>query len=297
MSTTTLAVLFAVLLLLLSSLAKEYIPAACLLLALVSTLANTAAQHRRIEKLEDEYKGQRSINRACLERHKAALSKQEQENLARAAEKTCVRVHYKERDVATEGLVKHLKESNADLTDRVVGLLKRDAMWQERLDAVAGERAGLRVEVKRIADEMALWRAEALEYEGLWKREGEKNSSRSAATAAATAAAETKACNRVHYEDHDSAAQRTNEELQRVLVDLRQQVLVMQRRDGRFQETVDRIQQERNALRRQNVELERDTEHWKLEAFKSGDSSRRHERAWRIGVEKKRAANDKEAEM
>jgi hypothetical protein len=206
-------------------------------------------------------------------------------------------VHYEERDVAAEGMAKHLKESNADLTDRVVRLLKRDAKWQERLDAVAGERETLRVEVKRIADEMALWRAEALEYEGLWKREGKKNSSRSAAAAAAAAAAETKACSRVHYEDHDAAAQRTNEELQRVFVDLRQQVLGMQRRDGRFQETVDRIQQERNALRRQNVELERDTAHWKLEAFKSNDSSRRHERAWRMGVEKKRAANDKSTEV
>jgi hypothetical protein len=73
MSTTTLAVLFAFLLLLLYSLAREYIPAACLLLALVSALANTAAQHatiatqhRRIEKLEDKYEGQRSINRVCL---------------------------------------------------------------------------------------------------------------------------------------------------------------------------------------------------------------------------------------
>jgi hypothetical protein len=73
MSTTTLAFLFAVLLLLLSSLAREYIPAACLLLALVSALApistqhaTIATQHRRIEKLEDEYEGQRSVNRACL---------------------------------------------------------------------------------------------------------------------------------------------------------------------------------------------------------------------------------------
>jgi hypothetical protein len=73
MSTTTLAVLFAFLLLLLYSLAREYIPAACLLLALVSALANTAAQHatiatqhHRIEKLEDKYEGQRSINRVCL---------------------------------------------------------------------------------------------------------------------------------------------------------------------------------------------------------------------------------------
>jgi hypothetical protein len=191
-------------------------------------------------------------------------------------------------------MVRHLKETNADLTDRVVTLLKRDAIWQERLDAVAGGREALRVEVKRIADEMALWRAEALEYEGLWKRESEKNRSRSAAAATD---AETKPCSRVHYEDHDAVAQHTNEELQRVLVNLRQQVLVLQRRDGRFQETVDRIQQERNALRRLNVELGRETAHWNLEAFKSSDTSRRHERAWRMGVEKKRAANDEDAKV
>ena len=82
MSTTALAFLFALLLLLLSSLAKEYIPAACFLLALLASLATVASQHRRlenhdheyratiaaqerlIEKREDEYRGQRSSNAA-----------------------------------------------------------------------------------------------------------------------------------------------------------------------------------------------------------------------------------------
>ena len=108
MSTTALAFLFALLLLLLSSLAKEYIPAACFLLALLASLATVASQHRRlenhdheyratiaaqerlIEKREDEYRGQRSSNAACLERHNAALSKLEQ-RLAAAVAKPCRR--------------------------------------------------------------------------------------------------------------------------------------------------------------------------------------------------------------
>jgi len=120
MGTTILTLLGAFLLLLLSSLAKEYIHAACCLLALLFAASSIATQrddHRRaIEKCEDQYRGQRSINNECLERHQEAISKLETEIIALAAEKPCFRVHYEQCDAITESRVKALKDTNADLT-------------------------------------------------------------------------------------------------------------------------------------------------------------------------------------
>lgn len=300
MPTATLAFLFALLLLLLSPLAREYIPSTCLLFALLFSLTTIsaqrralAAQHRTIEKREDEYHGQVSINRACAERHKAAAAELKRKLLAASAEKPCICVHYEDRDVVAEGMVTRLRETNADLTQRVVTLLKRDAVMQERLDVGAAERETSRAELKRITDEMALWRAEALEYEKLWKREGEKNRSRPAAATAA----ETKACHRTHYEDHDVKTQQVNEELQRVVVDLRQQAYDLQMRDGRFQEAGHRIQQERNELRAKKERLESEVKELKNELFVSDKASRNFERAWRREVENRRAARNNGAEV
>lgn len=90
MGTTILALLGAfLLLLLLSSLAKEYIPTACCLLALLFAASSVATLRRGIEKSKDEYRGQRSINRACDERHKEAVDNLEQKKLDLAAEKPC----------------------------------------------------------------------------------------------------------------------------------------------------------------------------------------------------------------
>jgi hypothetical protein len=103
MGTTILALLGAFLLLLLSSLAKEYIPTACCLLALLFAASSVATLRREIEKSKDECRGQRSINRACDQRHKEAVDKLEQEKLDLAVEKPCIRVHYEQRDAIARG--------------------------------------------------------------------------------------------------------------------------------------------------------------------------------------------------
>lgn len=294
MSTTALAFLFALLLLLLSSLAKEYIPAACFLLALLASLATVASQHRRlenhdheyratiaaqerlIEKREDEYRGQRSINAACLERHNAALSKLEQK-LAAAVAKPCRRVHWEERDAITESRYKHLKDFNADLTRRIAGQVRRDAKLQERLDAATGDKETLRADLKRINDEMVAWRTDAIDYKRLWRKEGEKNSKRPAAAATADAETKTAACDRPHYENHDAAATlQENEKLQKLVSDLQQEVQAMQTRDGLWQDKIDVIQQQRNSLRSENERLENEKAHLeKGKAYSESEKRRR----------------------
>jgi hypothetical protein len=69
---TPSTLIICLLLLLLSSLAKEQIPTAAFTLALLSALHKIRSQQNRIDKLEGEYKGQRSINRAAAERHRIA---------------------------------------------------------------------------------------------------------------------------------------------------------------------------------------------------------------------------------
>jgi hypothetical protein len=94
-----------------SLLAKEYIPAAALTLALLSTFHITRIQQCRIEKLEDEYKGQRAINLAATEKHRAAYTTLQRNFHSFSNEKTaCTRVHYEHPSVETVRDNSHLKE-------------------------------------------------------------------------------------------------------------------------------------------------------------------------------------------
>jgi predicted nucleic acid-binding Zn-ribbon protein len=83
------------LLLLLSSLAKEHIPTAAFTLAILSALHKIRLQQNRTEKLEDEYRGQRNINRAAAERHRTAYLALQQ-SLPRVVNGSaaCWRAHY-----------------------------------------------------------------------------------------------------------------------------------------------------------------------------------------------------------
>jgi hypothetical protein len=176
MGTTILALLGAFLLLLLSSLVKEYIPTACCLLALLFAASSVATLRRGIEKSKDECRGQRSINRACDERHKEAVDKLEQEKLDLeqekldlAAEKPCIRVHYEQRDAIAECMVKQLKYTNADLTRRVLRLLKRDVQWQENVADLRRDMGILRSKAGRCSDERIAWRTDAVNYKRYWQ--------------------------------------------------------------------------------------------------------------------------------
>jgi hypothetical protein len=74
---------------------KRHIAAAALLLGILSAFDNTRIKQRRIEKLEDEYRGQRSINLAAAERNRAAsLALQQKVHSASSGNKACTRVHY-----------------------------------------------------------------------------------------------------------------------------------------------------------------------------------------------------------
>lgn len=102
--------------------------ALALFLPLLWTLATIDAHDRKtekldrqIEKLEDEYRGQHSINRACLERHQEAIAKLKQDHKLQleqrhapiiADETVCSRVHYedRDRDEVAELEIKELKD-------------------------------------------------------------------------------------------------------------------------------------------------------------------------------------------
>jgi hypothetical protein len=133
------------LLLLLSSLAKEHIPTVAFILALLSALHKIRSQQKWTEKLEDEYKGQRSINRVAAERHRAAYLALQQ-SLPQAVNRSaaCWRAHYErpsnktardnrrrlpaddeQKDAAIEYLqdtVKSLQSHNAALRREIDGL-------------------------------------------------------------------------------------------------------------------------------------------------------------------------------
>lgn len=94
-----------------SWLAKEYIPAASLTLALLSAFHITRIQRRRIEKLEDEYRGQRSINRIAAETHRAAYTTLQQNFHSFDNERTpCTRAHYDHPSAETVRENRHLKD-------------------------------------------------------------------------------------------------------------------------------------------------------------------------------------------
>jgi predicted nucleic acid-binding Zn-ribbon protein len=137
-----------IILLLLSSQAKEHIPTAALTLALLSALHKIHLQQKRTEKLEDEYQGQRSINRAAAERHRTAyLALQQSLPRVESGSVACWRAHCErssaktsrenrrrstalpadgeQRDAAIEYLqdtVKTLHSHNAALRKEVDGL-------------------------------------------------------------------------------------------------------------------------------------------------------------------------------
>ena len=74
---------------------KRHIAAAALLLGLLSAFHNTRIKERRVEKLEAECKGQRAINRAAAEKHRAAyLALQQEVHPASSGNIACTRVHY-----------------------------------------------------------------------------------------------------------------------------------------------------------------------------------------------------------
>jgi len=166
------------------------------------------AQNRRIEKHEDEYEGQRSINRACAGRHKAEKRKLEQEKAVLAAENSRLRV---ERDIAPEAKVKHLGDINADLTQRLVRLQRRDVGWQEEVACMRRDRDTSKAQLGREEDEKIAWRTDAVEYKRLWQHEAEKKNGRQETPAS---------CNRVHYEDHNAEQRRANEKLTTANADL-----------------------------------------------------------------------------
>lgn len=181
MASTNPALLRAFLTLLLSSLAKQYIPVAACLLALLSFVAQTRTQHHRIEKLEYEYWGQRSINRECLERHKAAILKLQQDHKLQqeqakplapvvVAETPCVRVHYQDRDAITEARNKDLKDANTDLLERIVRLQRKESVWQCRLDVTQQERNFLQTQFARLDRQAAEWKHDAIKYKNLSNR-------------------------------------------------------------------------------------------------------------------------------
>jgi hypothetical protein len=92
----------ATLLLLFSLLAKEYIPVAAIKFALLTAFHNTRIQQCRIEKLEDEYQGQRTINRAAVENHRAAhLALQQKTQSADNTSSACTRAHYEDPSTET----------------------------------------------------------------------------------------------------------------------------------------------------------------------------------------------------
>ena len=258
-------------------------------LVLLSTALKIRTQHhliddqqRSIEKRQDEYKGQRSINRACADRHKAEKLKLEQENTALATENSQLRVYYKNRDFVDEAEAKHLEDINADLTQRLVRLQRRDVGWQEEVTLMRRDRETFKARLGRENDLMIAWRTDAVEYKRLWQMEAEKKNGRQ----------ETPACTRVHYEDHNAEQRRENERLAAANADLRQHISILQEREGRVEDLSDGIQRERNSLRAKKERLERDVTHWEHEAAYWSNMSMRHEKAWRREVEKKRAAKD-----
>ena len=94
-----------------SWLANEYIPAAALTLALLSAFHITRIQRRRIERLEDEYRGQRSINRIAAETHRAAYTTLQQNFHSFDNERTpCTRAHYDHPSAETVRENRHLKD-------------------------------------------------------------------------------------------------------------------------------------------------------------------------------------------
>jgi hypothetical protein len=107
----TRAAIRAILLILFSLLAKEYIPMAALTLALLTAFYHTCGQQRRIEKLEDEYQGQRAINRAAVENHKAAyLALQHKSHATSDTSTVCTRAHYEHPSAETAREDHRLKE-------------------------------------------------------------------------------------------------------------------------------------------------------------------------------------------
>lgn len=89
-------------------LAKEHIVTAALLLA---ALHNTRAQQRRIEKLEDEYRGQRAVNLAAKMRHRTAYLALQNNFHSTSNETTpCARAHYEHPSADMLFENRHLKD-------------------------------------------------------------------------------------------------------------------------------------------------------------------------------------------
>lgn len=81
--------------LLFSLLAKEHIVMLALTLALLSEIDHTYIQNRRIEKLQDEYRGQRAVNLVVATRHRVAyLALQQKVHAASSGKTECTRAHY-----------------------------------------------------------------------------------------------------------------------------------------------------------------------------------------------------------
>lgn len=92
-------------------LAKEYIPAAAITLALLSTFHITRIQRRRIEKLEDEYKGQRSVNLTAAGKHRTAyITLQQNFHSFNNEQKACTRAHYDHPSAETARENRELKD-------------------------------------------------------------------------------------------------------------------------------------------------------------------------------------------
>lgn len=81
--------------LLFSLLAKQHIVMLALTLALLSEIHYTHIQKRRIEKLQDEYRGQRAVNLAAATRHRVAYLALQQKIHSVSSENTaCTSAHY-----------------------------------------------------------------------------------------------------------------------------------------------------------------------------------------------------------
>lgn len=111
------AFILAILLLLLSSLWKETIVPASLILALLSALTKIRTQHHKLEKLSAEYEGQLSINRAAAERHSIAYRKLLETAIPAPQKRgntVCTRPHFDHPTMETVRVNKDLRQRAKD---------------------------------------------------------------------------------------------------------------------------------------------------------------------------------------
>lgn len=166
-----------ILLLVFSSLAKEHIPMAALALALLSMVHRTRTQQRRIEKLEDEYEGQRSINRAAAERHRTAYLALQQSVLRTGSGSTArLGLHYDHPSAETVRENRLLKDRMYKLRTTTITLQTDVERKNTAIERLQRDVETLRILNSNLDEEMAGWKAtaekataRATRYEKVWR--------------------------------------------------------------------------------------------------------------------------------